>query len=133
MVLGFIKVRCPVCNGGGAVEPWFGQGCVLVPGQTIAAAESAKKCPACDGTGMQTVTINFDWGTSFPSSEPNHPPSPWYSGELNKDDVQKLMCEQCSAMREIREKIARDGYYIGDTPCQWCPYSPFKVTYRVTC
>jgi DnaJ-class molecular chaperone len=78
MTIGFIKVRCPVCNGGGAVEPWFGQGYALVPGQTIVASESSKKCPACDGNGMQTVTINYDWGTPDPCSDPHPTQRTWY-------------------------------------------------------
>lgn len=45
-----MKVRCPVCNGCGGVEPSFGNGGTVNGGTS---AISAKICPGCGGTGMQ--------------------------------------------------------------------------------
>jgi endogenous inhibitor of DNA gyrase (YacG/DUF329 family) len=47
-----MKVRCPVCGGGGGVEPPFGTGSVYsstYPTSTV----SSKPCPACGGSGIQ--------------------------------------------------------------------------------
>ena len=49
-----MKVRCPVCEGSGGVEPTFHSGCAYCrPGQAITVGISVKQCPACGGTGMQ--------------------------------------------------------------------------------
>lgn len=52
-----MKVRCPVCNGTGTVEPAFQSSIVSVPGQSYMHSQSGKVCPACNGTGMQEVTV----------------------------------------------------------------------------
>lgn len=46
------QIRCPVCNGCGAVEAWFGTG--FLPESMKGLKE--KQCPACLGTGIQIVT-----------------------------------------------------------------------------
>lgn len=33
-------------------------------------------------------------------------------------------CEYCYSNPKYRTK----GIYVGDSPCQWCPHSPYKVT-----
>ena len=47
-----MKVRCPICNGTGGVEPQFGTGCV---NQYPMSCSSSKICPGCFGSGMQEV------------------------------------------------------------------------------
>lgn len=44
-----IKIRCPVCDGCGAVEAWFGT--KTLPENLQGMKE--KQCPACLGTGIQ--------------------------------------------------------------------------------
>ncbi len=51
-----VKVRCPVCNGTGGVEPDFGTGSIHSHGGGYVCDKSTKRCPACNGTGMQEVT-----------------------------------------------------------------------------
>jgi len=46
-----MKVRCPICNGTGGVEPRFGSGSCDTP--TYTSTASSKICPGCGGTGMQ--------------------------------------------------------------------------------
>ena len=54
-----MKVRCPVCNGLGGVEPSFGTG--MVKGQwNYGSSSSSKPCPACGGTGIQEGDVNHD-------------------------------------------------------------------------
>ena len=48
------QIRCPVCNGCGAVEAWFGSGIKPENLQNL----KEKECPACHGTGIQTI---FDY------------------------------------------------------------------------
>ena len=49
-----MKVRCPICNGTGGVEPSFGTGIVLDRnGSGYAGGSTCKQCPGCNGTGMQ--------------------------------------------------------------------------------
>ena len=50
-------IRCPVCDGSGAVEAWFGTGCL--PENMKGLKE--KQCPACYGDGTQTVLDPGDW------------------------------------------------------------------------
>lgn len=58
-----MKVRCPVCNGTGAVDPSFASGFEGsshpdTPGvRYFVAGTTGKICPACNGTGMQEVTV----------------------------------------------------------------------------
>ncbi len=61
-------IRCPVCNGCGAVEVGFGTG--KLPDDEIgwAGEKESKQCPACLGTGMQTVLDPGDW---TPQKEPH--------------------------------------------------------------
>jgi RecJ-like exonuclease len=53
----YMQVRCPVCNGTGAVEPSFQSGMAKAPGETYTAGVSCKVCPACHGVGMQAVIV----------------------------------------------------------------------------
>ena len=55
-------IRCPVCDGSGAVEAWFGTGCL--PENLKGLKE--KQCPACFGTGIQII---FDVSLSPPPSK----------------------------------------------------------------
>ena len=55
------QMRCPVCNGCGAVEAWFGTGCLPETMQGL----KEKQCPACLGTGIQII---FDVSLSPPPS-----------------------------------------------------------------
>ena len=57
-------IRCPVCDGSGAVEAWFGTGCL--PENLKGLKE--KQCPVCLGTGIQTILDPGDW---TPSNNPN--------------------------------------------------------------
>ena len=56
-----IKIRCPVCNGSGAVEGWVASGqpgCDIGDGlMSYVSNELVKVCPACNGTGMQETRI----------------------------------------------------------------------------
>ena len=57
-----LVVRCPVCNGSGGVAPNFGSGqngATTEDGKwnTYASNISGMVCPACGGTGMQTVEV----------------------------------------------------------------------------
>ena len=45
------QIRCPVCNGCGAVEAWFGTGCLPETMQGL----KEKQCPACLGIGIQII------------------------------------------------------------------------------
>jgi len=46
-----MKVRCPICNGSGIVEPSFGNWDTKLP--SAHGVSSAKQCPGCMGTGVQ--------------------------------------------------------------------------------
>ena len=50
-----MKVRCPICNGTGGVEPCFGTGYVMSTTDGYTSNVCAKQCPGCQGTGMQEV------------------------------------------------------------------------------
>lgn len=52
-----MKVRCPVCGGTGHVDPMFQSGIVLNPNGLYGSPGTGKVCPACNGTGMQEVTV----------------------------------------------------------------------------
>ncbi len=56
------QIRCPVCNGCGAVEAWFGTG--FLPESMKGLKE--KQCPACLGTGIQII---FDYSLPIPPKE----------------------------------------------------------------
>ena len=53
-----MKVRCPICNGCGGVEPRFGTGSCDTP--TYTHIISSKSCPGCGGTGMQEFARVLD-------------------------------------------------------------------------
>ena len=71
-----MKVRCPICNGTGGVEPCFGTGMVLDPrGNGYTAGGSSKPCPGCGGTGMQEVC-------NYPYQENKYESNEWTATTL---------------------------------------------------
>lgn len=56
-------IRCPVCNGCGAVEEWFGTGKLPYDEIGWTGEKQSKQCPACLGSGIQTISDPGDWGT----------------------------------------------------------------------
>jgi hypothetical protein len=114
--MGWVKIRCPVCNGSGSVEPGFGCG------GEVTSDKSCKKCPACEGKGWQEV----QYPAALPAWRefPIIPPSPWHR---TKEHDLPSPCDTCW----FTEKMRRcGGHYVGDTPCEWCKNNPRKVTFR---
>jgi len=63
-----MKVRCPICNGTGGVEPCFGTGYMMSPTDGYTSNVCAKQCPGCGGTGMQDVDekTHYVYAPAFP-------------------------------------------------------------------
>lgn len=60
------QIRCPVCNGCGAVEVWFGTGKLPYDEIGWTGEPRSKQCPACLGTGIQII---FDISLPHPPPE----------------------------------------------------------------
>jgi hypothetical protein len=63
------QIRCPVCNGCGAVEEWFGTGKLPYDEIGWTWEKQSKQCPACLGTGIQII---------FDISLPTPPENEWF-------------------------------------------------------
>lgn len=55
---------------------------------------------------------------------PGMPVDPLISQPIGTLRVYSDECENCDFTKALRTK----GYYIGDTPCQWCSKNPYRVT-----
>lgn len=72
------------------------------------------KCPDCGNTCYIGTNTSWPWpniGEPIPCNTPSET-------ALNP-------CSNCDWWKKM---ITKGAVYVGDTPCTWCPKSPYKVT-----
>ncbi len=58
----------------------------------------------------------------YKDSDTIKPPTPFIAPQIKATDNNP--CANCNYIK----KIVADHLYVGDVPCTWCEYNPFKVT-----
>ena len=81
-------------------------------------------CPCCGNHivhGSPTGTITYPYGAI-----------PCAGDHSNTDDQITILPKNCEECDFYKKHLAGGKTYIGDSPCQWCPNYPHKITWYCT-